>query len=132
MDEDVEYKACDGSLECNDSTDAFETKEQLYKFFKTQGIDFDDIDEESRLPKFLNKVLKNESAEYNKFNNILYKLHKENKIKIIDSVGFLVEDWLEPTPAIKCLDEMNYYSLMNGLKEKYKLNSRNDLSEFFS
>ena len=52
MDEDVEYKACDGSLEYNDGTDAFETKEQLYKYFKTQGIDFDDIDEESRLPKF--------------------------------------------------------------------------------
>ena len=69
MDEEVEYKACDGSLESNDGTEAFETKEQLYKFFKTQGIDFDDIDEESRLPKFLNKVLKNESAESNKFNN---------------------------------------------------------------
>lgn len=121
-----------GSLEFSDDRTAFETKEQLYDYFKLNGFDIEDIDKETSLPVFLIKVSKNETNEFNKFNNILYKLNKENKISIIDSVAYLVEDWFEPNIAIKCLDEMNYYSLMNSLKEKYNLNHRNDLSEFFN
>lgn len=121
-----------GCLEFSDDRTAFETKEQLYGYFKLNGFDMEDIDQETKLPKFLMKVIKNETAEYNKFNNILYKLNKENKINIIDSMAYLVEDWLEPNYALKCLDEMNYYSLMNSLKSKHNLNNRKDLSEFFT
>lgn len=121
-----------GCLEFSDDRTAFETKEQLYGYFKLNGFDMEDVDQETKLPKFLMKVIKNETAEYNKFNNILYKLNKENKINIIDSMAYLVEDWLEPNYALKCLDEMNYYSLMNSLKSKHNLNNRKDLSEFFT
>lgn len=121
-----------GCLEFSDDRTAFETKEQLYGYFKLNGFDMEDIDQETKLPKFLMKVIKNETVEYNKFNNILYKLNKENKINIIDSMAYLVEDWLEPNYALKCLDEMNYYSLMNSLKSKHNLNNRKDLSEFFT
>lgn len=121
-----------GCLEFSDDRTAFETKEQLYGYFKLNGFDMEDIDQETKLPKFLMKVIKNETVEYNKFNNILYKLNKENKINIIDSMAYLVEDWLEPNNALKCLDEMNYYSLMNSLKSKHNLNNRKDLSEFFT
>lgn len=121
-----------GCLEFSDDRTAFETKEQLYGYFKLNGFDMEDIDQETKLPKFLMKVIKNETVEYNKFNNILYKLNKENKINIIDSMAYLVEDWLEPNYAIKCLDEMNYYSLMNSLKLRHNLNNRKDLSEFFA
>lgn len=122
----------EGSLEFSDDRSGFETKEQLYAYFKQNGFDMEDIDQETKLPKFLMKVIKNETAEYNKFNNILYKLNKENKINIIDSMAYMVEDWLEPNIALKCLDEMNYYSLMNSLKQKHNLNHRQDLSEFFA
>ena len=121
-----------GSLEVSDDRTQFETREQLYSYFKKNGFDMEDIDDETKLPRFLIKVIKNETAEYNKFNNILYKLNKENKINIIDAMSYMVEDWVEPSIAIKCLDEMNYYSLMNALKAKHNLNHRNDLSEFFS
>lgn len=109
-----------------------ENKDSFYKRLKEAGIDFDDIDTETRLPKYMIKVIKNEPKEYNKFNNILYKLNKEKIIAIVDSMAYLVEDWFEPNVLIKCLDEMNYYSLMNGLKKKYKVGkTSSDLESFF-
>ena len=109
-----------------------ENKDSFYKRLKDAGIDFDDIDSETRLPKYMIKVIKNEPKEYNKFNNILYKLNKEKIIAIVDSMTYLVEDWFEPNVLIKCLDEMNYYSLMNGLKKKYKVGkTTSDLENFF-
>lgn len=136
MDEEIQLteppQVAEGSLEFSDDRTTFETKDQLYNYFKNNGFDMEDIDVETKLPKFLMKVIKNEMVEYNKFNNILYKLNKENKISIIDSVAYIVEDWLEPNAALKCLDEMNYYSLINSLKQKHNLNHRQDLSEFFA
>lgn len=136
MEEEIQLvepvQVAEGSLEFSDDRTTFETKEQLYNYFKANGFDMEDIDQDTKLPRFLMKVIKNETAEYNKFNNILYKLNKENKINIIDSMAYLVEDWLEPNFALKCLDEMNYYSLMNSLKQKHNLNHRQDLSEFFA
>ena len=99
---------------------------------KDNGIDFDDIDGVSRIPVYMIRVIKNEPAEYNKFNNILYKLNKEKLIPIADAMTYLVEDWFEPQIVIKCLDELNYYSLMNALKEKYNINkSKSSLNDFF-
>ena len=108
------------------------TKTYFYKVMKDNGIDFDDIDGVSRIPVYMIRVIKNEPAEYNKFNNILYKLNKEKLIPIADAMTYLVEDWFEPQIVIKCLDELNYYSLMNALKEKYNINkSKSSLNDFF-
>jgi stage III sporulation protein SpoIIIAA len=108
------------------------TKAYFYKVMKMNGIDFDDIDDANRLPKYMVRVIKNEPAEYNKFNNILYKLNKEKRIAISDAMTYLVDDWLEPQIVLKCLDELNYYSLMNSLKEKYNIGKGNStLDEFF-
>lgn len=131
MEEDEQIKICDGSLECIGEQGELDTREFMNLVFKQNGIDLDVLDDEDHLPVFFTQVIKNEPSAYNKFNNILYKLNKENKVSIIESVAYLVEDWIEPNVAIKCLDEMNYYSLMNSLKNKYNLNSRTDLSEFF-
>lgn len=108
------------------------TKAYFYKVMKDNGIDFDDIDGVSRIPVYMIRVIKNEPAEYNKFNNILYKLNKEKLIPIADAMAYLVEDWFEPQIVIKCLDELNYYTLMNALKEKYNINkSKSSLNDFF-
>lgn len=109
-----------------------ETKEMFYAALKRDGIDFEDIDSVNRLPVFMCKVIKNEPAEYNKFNNTLYRLNKNKEISIVDSMTYLVEDWFEPQVLLKCLDEMNYYSLMNDLKVKYNLGkSTTTLEDFF-
>ena len=108
------------------------SKAYFYKVMKDNGIDFDDIDGVSRIPVYMIRVIKNEPAEYNKFNNILYKLNKEKLIPIADAMTYLVEDWFEPQIVIKCLDELNYYLLMNALKEKYNINkSKSSLNDFF-
>lgn len=108
------------------------TKAYFYKVMKDNGIDFDDIDGVSKIPVYMIRVIKNEPVEYNKFNNILYKLNKEKLIPIADAMTYLVEDWFEPQIVIKCLDELNYYSLMNALKEKYNINkSKSSLNDFF-
>ena len=119
-------------LSVNEEVTESESKDSFYKRLKAAGIDFDDIDSDSRLPKYMIKVIKNEPKEYNKFNNVLYKLNKDKIVTIVDSMAYLVEDWFEPNILIKCLDEMNYYSLMNGLKKKYLIDrSSSDLENFF-
>ena len=119
-------------LSVNEEVTDSESKDSFYKRLKAAGIDFDDIDSDSRLPKYMIKVIKNEPKEYNKFNNVLYKLNKDKIVTIVDSMAYLVEDWFEPNILIKCLDEMNYYSLMNGLKKKYLVDrSSSDLENFF-
>lgn len=119
-------------LSVNEEVTESESKDSFYKRLKAAGIDFDDIDPDSRLPKYMIKVIKNEPKEYNKFNNVLYKLNKDKIVTIVDSMAYLVEDWFEPNILIKCLDEMNYYSLMNGLKKKYLVDrSSSDLENFF-
>lgn len=119
-------------LSVNEEVTESESKDSFYKRLKAAGIDFDDIDSDSRLPKYMIKVIKNEPKEYNKFNNVLYKLNKDKIVNIVDSMAYLVEDWFEPNILIKCLDEMNYYSLMNGLKKKYLVDrSSSDLENFF-
>lgn len=119
-------------LSVNEEVTESESKDSFYKRLKAAGIDFDDIDSDSRLPKYMIKVIKNEPKEYNKFNNVLYKLNKDKIVTIVDSMTYLVEDWFEPNILIKCLDEMNYYSLMNGLKKKYLVDrSSSDLENFF-
>ena len=119
-------------LSVNEETTETEGKDSFYRRLKDAGIDFDDIDFDSRLPKYMIKVIKNEPKEYNKFNNVIYKLNKDKIVTIVDSMAYLVEDWFEPSILIKCLDEMNYYSLINGLKKKYLVDrSSSDLEHFF-
>ena len=64
-------------LSVNEEVTESESKDSFYKRLKAAGIDFDDIDSDSRLPKYMLKVIKNEPKEYNKVNNVLYKLNKD-------------------------------------------------------
>lgn len=97
------------------------SKEGFYKILKDNGIDMETVDVNEKLPDFLIKVIKNEPAEYNRFNNILYKLHKSNVINILDSIAYIEDDWLESAVLLKCLDELNYFSLRSELKKKHKI-----------
>lgn len=95
-------------------------KKNFYDYMKKNGLDFDDVDEVSKLPKFIVEMSKNIDT-FNHFNNVLYKLNKENKINIVDSMIILVTDYLEPNQVKKLLDEMNFYLLTNELKKRYKI-----------
>lgn len=106
------------------------TKDKFFKIMRNNGFDFSDIDEATKLPKFLIPVIDNDTEPFNKFNILLSKLHKNKKINILDALSILVEDYLEPSMALKCLDELNYVALTTELKSKFKIksNAKQDLS----
>lgn len=106
------------------------TKDKFFKIMRNNGFDFSDIDEATKLPKFLIAVIDNDTEPFNKFNILLSKLHKNKEINILEALSILVEDYLEPTMALKCLDELNYVALTTELKSKFKIkpNAKQDLS----
>lgn len=114
----------------NDDHEIEHTKDSFYKYMKKAGIDFDIIDPDSQLPDYLVRVIKNEPAEYNKFNNVLYTLNKENKISLADAMIYLVDDWLEPQVLLKCLDEINSYTLTASMKKRFLLDKKTGMDEF--
>lgn len=114
----------------NDDHEIEQTKDSFYMYMKKAGIDFDIIDPDSQLPDYLVRVIKNEPAEYNKFNNVLYTLNKENKISLADAMIYLVDDWLEPQVLLKCLDEINSYTLTTSMKQRYLLDKKTGMDEF--
>lgn len=111
-------------------SDSQNTKEKFFKVMRLNGYDFSDIDETTKLPKFLIPVIDNVTEEFNKFNILLAKLHKNKEINILEALSILVEDYLEPPMALKCLDELNYVALTTELKEKFKIKTaeKQDLS----
>lgn len=114
----------------NDDHEIEQTKDSFYKYMKKAGIDFDIIDPDSQLPDYLVRVIKNEPTEYNKFNNVLYTLNKENKISLADAMIYLVDDWLEPQVLLKCLDEINSYTLTTSMKKRFLLDKKTGMDEF--
>ena len=114
----------------SDDHEVEQTKDSFYRYMKKAGIDFETIDPESQLPVFLLQVIKNEPAEYNKFNNVLYMLNKDGKISIVDAMIYLVDDWLEPQVLLKCLDETNNYTLVTSSKERYRIEQKSGMDEF--
>lgn len=115
-----------------ESLDTSGSKDNFYAYMKKNGMDFDDVDEVQKLPKFMIEIPKN-TEMFNHFNNVLYQLNKENKISIIDSVVYITTDFLEPKAMMKLLDEMNFYLLTNELKAKYKIEKIDTgMLEFFA
>lgn len=111
------------SLEYVDSSiDAKSRKMRFFTKMKQNGYDFFDVDAVSRLPKFLSPVLAQEPVAFAKFNLLLMKLHRTKQVNILDAVSILVEDYLDASRVLRCLDEMSQSALIVELKKKYRLN----------
>lgn len=128
---EIRFDEFDNSLDV-DVMDENNSKENFYQMMKAEGLDFYDIDEITRLPKFMIDITKNLDI-FNHFNNILYKFNKNGYFSIIDSVKFIGTDFLDEKALIKLLDEMNFYLLTNELKKRYKIDKVNKgMFEFFA
>lgn len=57
------------------------TKDKFFKIMRNNGFDFSDIDEATKLPKFLIPVIDNDTEPFNKFNILLSKLHKNKFVQ---------------------------------------------------
>lgn len=106
-------------------------KEKFFNLLAKNGFDFSDIDDATHLPKSLIPVISNNNGPepFNKFNMALSKFHKENEVNILDSVCFLVSDYLDAPIALKCLDEMNFIMVKNELQKRFKIKSQENKQE---
>lgn len=108
--------------------DKSQFKTELLTRLKEGGFDFEDIDEDERLPKSLIPVLANEPEAFYKFNALLSTLHKEREINIVDAVCVLEHDLLKAEDVLKCLDELNYYIVTQELLKRHKIRQEEEAS----
>lgn len=104
-------------------------KEKFYEIMKKDGFDFDDIEETSKLPNFLIKVIHRELAPLAAFNAELMKLNREKIVNISDAIVYLITDYLEPEIALNCLDESNFCTIRTQLYERYRIGTQNKSQE---
>lgn len=107
------------------------TKSIFYKFMKQNGIDFEDIDDATRLPKALVPVVNGKEKEFIRFNLVIYNLHKENKVNIVDALLTLMEDYFDHSEIEQIIDEQNKFILRNQLKQKFNMDGHPIISKFF-
>lgn len=108
------------SNEKDKDMDFNEEKDRFFDAIKSSGFDIKDIDENTKLPKFVLMLLNNDLNVFNKFNIMILDFHETNRFNIVDSVIFLINDFLDDNTIVKCLDEMNYIILRKELEKKSK------------
>lgn len=96
-----------------------QNKAAFYKMMKERGFDFNDIDEMTRLPKSLEPILSGDADVMHKFNAAIANLHKNKIVNIVDSLIYLVTDYLDEKYILKILDELNFYTLKQELLKRF-------------
>jgi hypothetical protein len=105
-------------------------KEKFFNLLAKNGFDFSDIDDATHLPKSLLPVIANDTEPFNKFNICLSNLNKDKEVNILDSVCFLVNDYLDAPIALKCLDEMNFIAVKNELQKRFNIKNKEKEQDF--
>ena len=98
-----------------------QNKAAFYKMMKERGFDFNDIDESTRLPKSLEPILSGDADVMHKFNAAIANLHKNKIVNIVDSLIYLVTDYLDEKYILKILDELNFYTLKQELLKRFHI-----------
>lgn len=104
----------DISIQAND-------KNNFYLEFTKYGFDFNEIDEETKLPIVLKKILDGDLEYMLRFNNALLKMHRSKKYNIIDAVVNLTTDYVEYSDLEKILLPNITGLLTTELANKHKL-----------
>lgn len=104
----------DISIQAND-------KSNFYSELVNYGFDFNEIDEETKLPTVLKKVLSGDLEYMLRFNNALLKMHRSKKYNIIDAIVNLTTDYVEYSDLEKILLPNVTGLLTTELANKHKL-----------
>lgn len=104
----------DISIQAND-------KNNFYAEFAKYGFDFNEIDEESKLPIVLKKILDGDLEYMLKFNNALLKMHRSKKYNIIDAIVNLTTDYVDYSDLEKILLPNITGLLTTELADKHKI-----------
>ena len=98
------------------------SKDEFLKRMSEFGIDLETIDEESRLPVDILKIISNKrnNEQFFKFNIFLKQMHLNGDINIVESAVYLYKEFFDMKTVVKCLNEENLYLIRKELTKRFK------------
>ena len=119
--------------EMPDKTDINEimSRSDFLQKIQDAGINLRDIDEETRLPKDILKIISKKRANNEQFyilNILLKKLHLNGEINIIESAIYMYKEFFDMKTVVKCLNEENIYLIRKELLKRFKLKGNKNVS----
>lgn len=119
--------------EMPDKTDINEimSKVEFLQKIQAAGIDLNDIDEETRLPKDILKIVSRKRANNEQFyilNILLKRLHLNGEINIIESSIYMYKEFFDMKTVVKCLNEENIYLIRQELSKRFKIKGSKSIS----
>lgn len=117
-------------LDKTDITEIMSRAEFLQKI-QASGIDLVDIDEETRLPKDILRIISKKRASNEQFyilNILLKKLHLSGEINIVESAIYMYKEFFDMKMVIKCLNEENTYLIRQELSRRFKIKGSKNIS----
>ncbi len=97
-------------------------KDNFYTAMKQFGFDFEDLaEDDSKLPKSLQKALSGDLEHTLKFNSALLTLHRNKRFNIIESIVNLTTDYVDYNDLAKILQPNVLGLLTSELATKHKL-----------
>ena len=119
--------------EMPDKTDINEimSKVEFLQKIQAAGIDLNDIDEETRLPKDILKIVSRKRANNEQFyilNILLKSLHLNGEINIIESSIYMYKEFFDMKTVVKCLNEENIYLIRQELSKRFKIKGSKSIS----
>lgn len=119
--------------EMPDKTDINEimSKSEFLQKIQEAGIDLKDVDEETRLPKDILKIISKKRASNEQFyilNILLKKLHLNGEINIVESAIYMYKEFFDMKTVVKCLNEENTYLIRQELTKRFKVKGSKNIS----
>jgi hypothetical protein len=119
--------------EMPDKTDINEimSRGEFLQKIQEAGIDLKDIDEETRLPKDILKIISKKRASNEQFyilNILLKRLHLTGEINIVESAIYMYKEFFDMKTVVKCLNEENTYLIRQELTKRFKVKGSKNIS----
>jgi hypothetical protein len=119
--------------EMPDKTDINEimSKSEFLQKIQEAGIDLKDVDEETRLPKDILKIISKKRASNEQFyilNILLKRLHLAGEINIVESAIYMYKEFFDMKTVVKCLNEENTYLIRQELTKRFKVKGSKNIS----
>lgn len=86
-------------------------------------FDFETLSEDGNI-EFINKIIikrKQSNTEFYKFNIFIKQLNDSGEVNIVDSMKYMLEDYINQLDIKYCLNEDNMFELRKLLGEKHKI-----------
>lgn len=107
------------------------TRSEFLQKIQNAGIDLKDIDENTRLPKDILKIISKKRASNEQFyilNILLKKLHLNGEINIVESAIYMYKEFFDMKTVVKCLNEENTYLIRQELTKRFNVKGSKNIS----